>query len=116
MAQFIDLNGNYYEGDQARITDIIVTPRPTPTSKWDMQFNMWVEDPAMQAEAAAEAQLVADRKTVLADPTVKALIAMTPAQVDNYINTNVTDLQSAKVVLAIIGKLLRTLAVGAING
>lgn len=31
---FVDVNGNYYEGDKASADDVVVPKRPTPLHKW----------------------------------------------------------------------------------
>lgn len=51
------------------------------------------------AEEAAQAADAANRAAVKTDTFVQNFIQMTPAQVTNYINNNVTDLPSARNVI-----------------
>jgi hypothetical protein len=59
-----------------------------------------------QAKAAAEAA----KASVKADGFVGNFIAMTPAQVEAYVQTNVTNLATAKDVIAKMGIMLLLLA------
>lgn len=59
------------------------------------------------AEKDARDQIVTNLR---ADNAIQALRTLTPAQVDNYIDTNVTDLASAKTVLKRIVRVIALLA------
>lgn len=45
-----------------------------------------------------------DKQAVVTEPVIKQLITARPAQIDTYIDNNVTDLASAKNVLKILAK------------
>jgi hypothetical protein len=65
------------------------------------------------AEQAAAAEMAAQetaRTTAKADAFVKTFIAMTPAEVETYVNGNVTDLASARVLLRRMALMLLYLA------
>lgn len=51
-----------------------------------------------------------DIRELRKNATLRTLIDMTPAQVENYIDNNVNNLESAKAVLKIYGKILIALA------
>jgi len=51
-----------------------------------------------------------DAEQTKIDPVVKAFLDMSPTEVGNYIDTQVTDLASAKDILKIIGKILKVAA------
>lgn len=77
----------------------------TPVLIGDVWTQVWNEVAASAEEIAARQQKAADDATKAAiqvDSFVASFIAMTPAQVNAYIQANVTDLASAKNV---IGKL-----------
>ncbi len=77
----------------------------TPALVGDVWLQVWNEVPASAEEIASRQQKAVDdaaKADVKADNFVNNFIAMTPAQVTAYINSNVTDLASAKNV---IGKL-----------
>lgn len=100
--------GGYYEGDQAAPADLAVPQRPSTLYMWSN--GAWVIDPAQQAAATKAAQLATDQSTVLSDSTITTFLALTPAQVDNWINNNVVDIPSTRTALRIVAKLVRTLA------
>jgi len=77
----------------------------TPVLVGDVWTQVWNEVAASAEEIATRQQKAGDdaaKTAVKADNFVNNFIAMTPAQVNAYINANVTDLASAKTV---IGKL-----------
>lgn len=80
--------------------------RVNPTTKTTGLFDYRTpEEKAAQAQASAErADDEADASEIRNTPAVKTLIRSRPAQIDNYIDTNVTDLASAKDVLKILTK------------
>ena len=41
---FIDMNGNYYEGDMADVRDLEVPARPTPYHAFNKKLKQWVLD------------------------------------------------------------------------
>ncbi len=64
------------------------------------------------AQAAAQAQQAADdadRGIVRADAQVRALVAMTPAQIDAWMTTNVTNLAQARTVLTRLAQIVAVL-------
>jgi hypothetical protein len=78
--------------------------------QWEQQ---WVVEALPQDqidEIAQEAQNDQDKSDILADTFVGTFIGFTPAQVENYVETNVTDLAGAKNVLKKLGKLVLLLA------
>lgn len=73
----------------------------------DSGGNTWTKGWNIVPLSAAELEAVQDETdatTIRADATVRALITGTPAQIENYINTNVTNLATAKEVLIILAK------------
>ena len=44
MSGFIDLNGNYYEGEKFAFSDIEVNNRPTEYHKYSTKLRQWVID------------------------------------------------------------------------
>ena len=68
----------------------------------------WKVHPDWTPEQLAELQEKADDRQdadqIRAEPTVRSLITARPAQIENYIDNNVTDLASAKAVLKILAK------------
>lgn len=44
MGGFIDLNGNYYEGEKFNFEDIEVSSRPTEYHKYNTKLKQWVVD------------------------------------------------------------------------
>lgn len=50
MGNWINAQGEYYEGDRASLADRGVPQRPSALHVW--KDDMWVEDPVKQAEAA----------------------------------------------------------------
>lgn len=106
------------------VVEIAETPRPpstttqdfveaTPTLVSGVWTQRWVAQ-AVPAEEATrrqqEATSEAERLTVKADAFVQQFIAMTPQQVTDYVNTNVTDLASARALLRRISLMLLLLA------
>ena len=69
---------------------------------------------AFLADVATADQLILDDATddaaTRADTAIQALVDARPAQIENWIENNVTDLASAKVVLTRIVKVLRLIA------
>lgn len=65
------------------------------------------EELAKQAQAAQDAQDKADAK---ADAQLKALLDMTPAQIDAWMASNVTTIAQARVVLARLAKAVAVIA------
>jgi hypothetical protein len=70
---------------------------------------------AQAALAALDAEIAADTASAKIDPDILALIGARPAGIENYINTNVTDLASAKEVLIILAKVVSVLGRRAIE-
>ena len=89
------------------LTHTIVEIDPTWSgSQWDQQ---WSVIPLSSAEQLA-ARYDGEKADILTDSFVDTFINMTPAQVENYIETNVTNLDSSKNVLKKMGKMLLLLA------
>lgn len=53
MGYYIDINGNYYEGDKAELHDVEVPQRPSQFSKW--VGGAWVDDLASAKSKAYDA-------------------------------------------------------------
>lgn len=73
----------------------------------------WGEEDASvdeQATRQAAADDVAAKAAIELDPFVATFIAMTPAEIETYIDANVTDLASARELFKKIGKMLLLLA------
>jgi len=73
----------------------------------------WVVTRVVTALTAAELTAVidaADRDAIRADAAVLSLLQARPAQINSYIATNVTDLNSAKEVLKILARALAVVA------
>lgn len=73
----------------------------------------WGEVDATPEELAlreAEARELTDRAAVKADAFVAAFIAMTPAQIDAYMDANVTTVAGAKAVMKKLAKIMLPLA------
>jgi hypothetical protein len=75
-----------------------------------------VVTPAEQAALDEMAAREAIRETLRLDTAIQALRTRTPAQVDSWIDTNVTDLPSARAVLKILARILALLARERIGG
>lgn len=89
---------NWVEAGNAKVGDlydgsIFTTPEPEPPTA-DEQF---------------EIDLLADQQALKDDSQVRALLRARPAQIDSYIDNNVTDLASAKAVLKILGRAVAVL-------
>lgn len=64
---------------------------------------------AQTAAATQQAADDADRGIVRADAQVRALMAMTPAQIDAWMQTNVTNLAQARTVLTRLAQIVAVL-------
>ena len=85
----------------------------TPTMINGVLYQMWMGVPASPDEVARrEARITrdAERLTVKTDTFVANFIDMTPAQVINHIDTNVTNLASAKHVIEKLALMVLVLA------
>lgn len=90
----------------------VTKPEPTAThravegspvfnvSVWEQSWDMV----AFNADELEAIQDSADAQLIRADSQVKALILASPSGIENYIDTNVTDMGSAKEVLKILAK------------
>lgn len=107
MGYWMTREGFYYEGDrQEPSPDFAVPQRPSPLHIPQMNagaFVQWVVDAAAQASAAAKQSITDDAERIA---LVNALRGATNAQIDTYINNNVTDLATARVMLRRIAKVL----------
>lgn len=93
------------------VGDVITEIDPVLVSDvWTQQWSARAYTPEEQAEADAAAQEEAAESAVKADNAVRALLKATPDQIDSYIDTNVTDLASAKQVIATLAKAVSVLA------
>ena len=73
----------------------------------------WVEEAISAEEILAREKSETDdahHQTVKADPFVASFLAMSPAEVVAYVDTNVTNLASAKVVIAKLAQMMLLLA------
>lgn len=64
----------------------------------------------LSADEIAEYEFQQDEAAVKVDAEVLALLKARPAQINNYIENNVTDLDSAKTVLKILARAVSVLA------
>ena len=79
-------------------------------TNWNQQ---WIEEDATPEQIAArqERAAVEDAKTdAVADTFVQQLVSNTPAQVDSWIDSNVTDINSAKALFKNMARMLRYFA------
>lgn len=93
------------------ITENVVEATPTLVNGTWTQ--VWSVVPASAGEIAARQAKAADeaaKATVKADSFVGNFIAMTPAQVETYVQNNITNLATAKDVIAKMGVMLLLLA------
>lgn len=87
-------------------------PRPLqPDGTYDWDGGAWVQNPARSAAAAAAAALGLDAATVKAIPGVITFLKMSPAEIDAYIDANVTGLNpssfnSIKDILKLLAKVV----------
>ena len=107
--------GIYYVTDTAQpvFNNMIETiSEGTPVKVVDDWVQVWDVTPLSQTEIDARAEQKADQDDAAAiklDAAVKALILARPAQIENYINTNVKTLATAKTVLIILAKAISAL-------
>lgn len=71
---------------------------------WELSGTEIVINATKQAKIDAKIQRQTDGDTIKADTQVKQLINASPTAIDNFIDTNVTDLASAKQVLKRLAK------------
>lgn len=96
---FVDSLGNYYEGDRASALDTQVPQRPSRFHFWSGAA--WVLDQAKaDAAAAVDARRSALDAEAGSDPLIDRLRNATVDQIKTWINNNVTDLPTARAVLA----------------
>lgn len=75
----------------------------TPTWVNNQLTQTWAEEDASAAQIAERQKYEADetdRAVAIADSFVSQFLAMTPAQLNTYVNNNVTNLASARSVIA----------------
>ena len=89
----------------------------TPFTARLPEGHRWVPHVTTQAEIDAKTEAATqeqddadDKAAVKADQTLRNFVTMRPAQIDNYINNNVTDLASAKMVLKLLAKIVLVIA------
>lgn len=107
------------------VYELVETTRPPSTTTYDIVEGTPVEDPAsiwtqtwVQVAVSPEettrrelaAREEADKADILADSFVGTFIAMSPAQIEGYIDANVTDLASARNVMKKMAKMVLLLA------
>ncbi len=98
MGFYIDQSGRYYEGDKASDADSLVPQRPSYIHDWNGAT--WVVNAARQAAATQALQDIQDASDAKAYAKLKALSQMTPAQVQGWVTTNVTNLAQAQDAIA----------------
>lgn len=106
MGYYVKPTGEYYEGDQAHPLDQAVPQRPSALYLAQMNaglFVQWVVNQAASDAAAARQSITDDAQRIA---LVNALKGATNAQIDTYINANVTDLPSARLMLSRMAKVL----------
>jgi hypothetical protein len=87
------------------------TPRPlSPGMQYDWNGTAWAVNPGKQALVDAATSLGVDLAAVRADGPIGTFLKMSPAQIDAYITTNVTNLAGAIVVLRVLSKVVAVLA------
>lgn len=101
-------NNDYCEGDQPSPLHVEVAQRPDWTYDWN--GNAWVQNAGRAAQAQQPAKDAADLAAIKADNALITFANMTPAQVDAYLNANVTDLQSARAALKVLAKIVLLVA------
>jgi hypothetical protein len=102
------------EWNEARIDARDITGiTPAPAAGWYTDGNTYSADPITPEDIAAKAlrdQDAADLAATRADALITALITRTPAQIDAYIEANVTSLASARDVLKLLAKCVAIVA------
>ncbi len=82
-------------------------PRPAqPSAAHVWNGSAWVIDSDRQNAANFLAQLDVDHNAVKADAAIRSFLRMTPAQIDAYIDTNVTNIATARTVLKVLAKVV----------
>jgi hypothetical protein len=86
---------------------------PTPAAGWYVDGNTYSPDPITPEDIADKArreQDAADLAATRADALITALVTRTPAQIDAYMDANVTSLATARDVLKILAKCVAIVA------
>ena len=65
---------------------------------------------AQASRAALEAGIKADAATLRGDADLRSMVGMNPAQIDAWVNANVTDLASARNAIRLLARGLSVLA------
>jgi hypothetical protein len=102
-----DSNNADWQEYQTWLTDPANTPRParpSPAHVWN--GTAWVVDNDRQAVVNFLAQLDTDFESVKGDSSIRTFLRMTPAQVDSYIDANVTNIAQARTVLKVLAKVV----------
>lgn len=92
------------------------TARPmSPGWQYDWDGAKWVVNPANQAQVDQLKNLGVDLSSVKRDSQIVAFLRMSPAEIDNYINTNITGLNAPsvaaiKTILSVLGKAVSVIA------
>jgi hypothetical protein len=107
---YVDVNGSYLGSFDGATPPDGAIEVPAPPDHGDQIYVDGVfVDPVRTPEELEAMQDAEDAVAIKADATVKSLITATPAQIENYITTNVTDLTTAKDVLTILSKAISAL-------
>lgn len=101
-------NNDYQEGDQPTPLHVNAPQRPDWTYDWNGVA--WIQNAARLAQLQIPAKDSVDLAVVKADATLTTFVAMTPAQVDAWIVTNVVDLPSARNAIKILAKIVLVIA------
>jgi hypothetical protein len=86
---------------------------PAPAAGWYVSGNTWSADPITPEDIADKArrdQDAADLAATRADALITALVTRTPAQIDAYMDANVTSLATARDVLKLLAKCVAIVA------
>lgn len=123
----IRLNDGTTRTDLAQITPeqlaeagiTLVNDPPVPGAFEDLGWDgtNWTVTPwtqeridAYNQQIADEAARQAEEEAVVTDPQVRALLRASPQQIENYIDNNVTNLATAKVIMTATAKAVSILA------
>jgi hypothetical protein len=77
---------------------------PSRAHAWDEATEAWVVDPALQAAESFESKLNQDFAEVRTLPAVRQFLRMSPAEIDAYIDANMTNIAQARAIVKTLAK------------